>query len=115
MLQHLADAELVWAYRLRMVLAEDRPAIVGYDQDRWAARLEYDGTNIRDAREQFAALRPSNLRIMRRASEKDMDRVGIHAQRGEQTLRLMMRWWAGHDLVHLRQIDRIRSAVQCRK
>src|SRR6266851_5963515 len=43
--QHLADAELVWAYRLRIVLAEDRPAIVGYDQDRWAARLEYEGTN----------------------------------------------------------------------
>ena len=113
--QHLADAELVWAYRLRIVLAEDRPAIVGYDQDRWAARLEYEGTNIRDAREQFAALRQSNLRIIGHASEKDLDRVAVHALRGDQTLRLMMQWWAGHDLVHLRQIDRIRSAVQCRK
>src|SRR2546425_2975814 len=37
-LQHLADSELVWGYRLRMVLAHDRPAITGYDQDLWAER-----------------------------------------------------------------------------
>ena len=29
MLQHLGDAELVWGYRLRMVLAESRPPLVG--------------------------------------------------------------------------------------
>jgi hypothetical protein len=50
---------------------------------------------------------------MGRASEKDLDRIGVHALRGVQTLRLIMRWWAGHDLVHLRQIDRIRTAVHC--
>src|SRR5438034_820199 len=32
-LQHLADSDLVWGWRLRMVLSHDRPAITGYDQD----------------------------------------------------------------------------------
>src|SRR5262245_8290813 len=38
---HLADAELVGAFRLRMILAHERPALTPYDQDRWAARLRY--------------------------------------------------------------------------
>src|SRR5436190_1424865 len=40
-LQHLADSDLVWGWRLRMVLSHDRPAITGYDQDAWADRLHY--------------------------------------------------------------------------
>lgn len=110
--QHLADAELVWAFRLRMVLAEDRPAIVGYDQDHWAARLQYDRANIHEARDQFVALRNSNLSILSRASEEELQRVGVHPVRGEQSIQVLLRWWAGHDLLHMRQIERIRRALQ---
>ena len=39
--QHLADSEIVIGYRLRVTVAEDRPALPGYDQDAWAARLRY--------------------------------------------------------------------------
>src|SRR5688500_11975889 len=37
-LQHLADAEVVWGWRMRLILAQDRPVLTGYDQDRWAER-----------------------------------------------------------------------------
>src|SRR5690349_12905281 len=40
-LRHLADSEIVWGWRLRMVLAHNSPAITGYDQDAWADRLKY--------------------------------------------------------------------------
>ena len=39
--QHLADSELVLGFRMRMILTEDRPALQGYDQDRWAGTLRY--------------------------------------------------------------------------
>jgi hypothetical protein len=45
---HLADAELILGYRLRMVLAYDRPQIIGYDQDLWADRLRYRETRLSD-------------------------------------------------------------------
>ena len=109
--QHLADAELVWGYRLRMVLSQDRPAIVGYDQDRLAARLHYHEADMREARRDFEAFRRSNLRVLRDLSADDWRRVGVHATRGEQTLRVMMQWWAGHDLLHLRQVERIRAST----
>ena len=41
-LQHLADSDLVWGWRLRLMLAQDRPPLTGYNQDLWAERLGYD-------------------------------------------------------------------------
>jgi len=110
-LAHLADSELVWGWRLRLILAQDRPAIGGYDQDRWAARLGYDEADAREAAERFAVLRDANLRLLRRATADDLRRVGIHAERGEESLAHLVRLYAGHDLLHLRQIDRIAAAA----
>jgi hypothetical protein len=110
-LQHLADSELVWAYRLRMVLAQDRPAITGYDQDLWADRLRYDRADAGQALEEFSMLRRANLRLLAGASAKDLERIGVHAERGEESVELMIRLYAGHDLLHLRQLDRIRRAI----
>ena len=109
-LQHLADSELVWGYRLRMVLAHDRPQITGYDQDLWAERLGYDEVDPDHALNEFAMLRQSNLRLLSRASADDMNRVGVHAERGEESVAHMIRLYAGHDLLHLRQLERIRRA-----
>lgn len=110
-LQHLADSELVWGWRLRLVLAQDRPSLTGYDQDAWAARLRYDAIRAEDALADFSVLRRSNLRLLAVAKDSDLDRVGVHAERGEESVRHMMRLYAGHDLLHLRQIERIRSVV----
>lgn len=110
-MQHLADSEVVWGWRLRMVLAQDRPEITGYDQDAWAERLRYDETEVEHALEQFEVLRQSNLRLLRRCSQADLDRVGRHTERGEESVRHMVRLYAGHDLLHLRQINRIRRLV----
>lgn len=110
-MQHLADSELVWGYRLRMVLAHDRPPIVGYDQDLWADRLHYSEANVQQALQVFGVLRLANLWLLERASSQDLDRVGVHSERGEESVRHMIRLYAGHDLLHLRQIDRIRGAV----
>jgi hypothetical protein len=110
-LQHLADSELVFAYRLRMILAHDRPALMGYDQDLWAERLHYDESNAAQALGEFATLRGMNLRLLRRASADDLMRVGIHAERGAESVEHLIRLYAGHDLLHLAQIERIRTAV----
>jgi DinB superfamily len=109
--QHLADSELVCGYRLRMVLAEDRPPLIGYDQDLWAQRLRYDESNVVDALDDFGVLRRSNLRLLGGVSADDLMRVGVHAERGEESVEHMIRLYAGHDLLHLRQLDRIRRAI----
>jgi hypothetical protein len=109
--QHLADAELVGAFRYRMILAHDRPAIPGYDQDRWAERLRYAESDLEGALTQFAALRAANLRLLERTTPEERRRVGVHEERGPESIEHLMRMYAGHDLVHLRQLSRIATAV----
>jgi hypothetical protein len=110
-IQHLADAELVGGFRLRMILAQDRPPLAGYDQDRWANRLRYSEADVGDAFEQFRVLRRANLRLWQDLSPADLARVGVHGERGEESLEQLRRLSAGHDLLHLRQLTRIRAAV----
>jgi uncharacterized damage-inducible protein DinB len=110
-LQHLADSDVVWAWRMRLILAQDRPSLTGYDQDLWAERLHYDQEDPSEALELFAMLRRANLRVIERASPADLKRVGVHAERGEESLEHLRRLYAGHDLMHLRQIERVRRAV----
>jgi DinB superfamily len=109
--RHLADGEVVWGWRLRLVLAQDRPAITGYDQDAWAERLRYDEAPVDEALDEFAALRRTHLRLVGAATDADRARVGVHAERGEESVAHMMKMYAGHDLLHLRQIERIRGAI----
>ena len=110
-LRHLADADLVWAWRLRMVLAQDRPALTGFDQDAWAERLGYADAPAAESIEEFRIVRRGNLRLLGRAEPADLQRVGLHAERGEESVAHMMRLYAGHDMLHVRQIARIRDAV----
>jgi DinB superfamily len=109
--QHLADSELVGSFRFRMVLAQDAPSVPGYDQDLWAERLRYQDSDLATALDDFSALRQANLRLLRRASPEDMQRVMRHAERGDEPLAHTIKLYAGHDLVHLRQIARIRQAI----
>lgn len=106
-LQHLADAEIVWSYRLRRMLSEDRPGLQGWDQDLWADRLGYDEADAEEALAVLAALRRANLRMVSSASPEDLERTGRDRVRGEETVREMLRLYAGHDLAHRRQLDRI--------
>ena len=109
--RHLADTEIVWGWRFRLVFAQDSPAITGFDQDAWADRLHYDLAPLDDALNEFSVLRRTHLRLLTSASQADPARFGVHAERGEETVAHMMKMNAGHDLLHLRQIDRIRSVV----
>jgi uncharacterized damage-inducible protein DinB len=109
-LQHLADTEVVWAWRMRVVLAQDRAPLTGYDQDLWAQRLHYEEADPAEAIEVFTVLRRSNLRLVARATPAELKQVGVHVERGEESLELLRRLHAGHDLLHLQQIDRVRQS-----
>jgi DinB superfamily len=108
--QHLADSELVLGFRMRMILTEDRPAIQGYDQDKWAGTLRYPEVPVAEARAQLRALRVANLRALRRLGPAEMQRVGMHSERGPESLGHLVKLMGAHDLVHRRQIDRVLRA-----
>lgn len=110
-IQHLADSELVFGFRLRMILTQDRPPLAGYDQDRWATELGYSGVPLDMALWQLRGLRVPNLRLARTLSPPQLDRVGIHSERGPESVAHLLQLMAAHDLVHRRQIERILATV----
>jgi hypothetical protein len=111
-IRHLADSDLVWGYRVRMILAHDRPPLTGYDQDLWAERLRYNEADVAESLDEFRAVRRGNLRLIEQASPEDLQRVGVHAERGEERVAHLVRMYAGHDLLHLAQVERIRNAIE---
>src|ERR671911_508845 len=111
-LQHLADSDLVWGWRMRLILAQDRPTLTGYDQDLWADRLHYADADASQALETLHVLRRGNLALIERATPEDLTRVGVHAERGEESAGYLIGLYAGHDLLHLRQLDRIIASLR---
>ena len=109
--RHLADSEIVWGWRLRKIVAEDRPAIQGYDQDLWADRLHYDDADVAAALEEIRVMRGSNLRLIRALDPDQRLRAGVHSERGDESVEHMIRLYAGHDILHLDQIARVKRAL----
>ena len=94
-LQHLADSDLVWGWRLRMILAQDRPNITGYDQDLWADRLNYADADADEAMSVFTLLRRANLKLIDHATPAELKRVGVHLERGEESIEYLLGLYAG--------------------
>lgn len=111
-MKHLADVEIVLGFRYRKVLGEDTPEISAIDQDAWVTNLRYREAKLADTLDDFAAVRNVNLRLLRSLDTEQLERSGMHSQRGKETMETMIRLYAAHDLYHLYQIKRIRQAVQ---
>jgi hypothetical protein len=90
-----------------MILSEDRPALQGFDQDRWASLFCYGEVSCDSALAQLGVLRDANLAVLRRLGPAELERVGMHSERGPESLEQLMKLMAAHDLVHRRQIERI--------
>src|SRR5581483_3644869 len=108
---HLADSEIALGWRFRHMLGDRDPQIAGYDQDAWAQRFRYADADLETSLALFRAVRTSNLRILRAATPEDLARVGVHAERGPESVGQLLKLVAAHDLVHRRQIARIQAAV----
>ncbi len=102
---HLADCEVVFAFRLRQALAEDRHVMQPFDQDRWA--MSYAAYEAPAAVAVFSSVRRWNLAFIGQLKSEDLARPVNHPERGDMALRTIVETMAGHDLNHLRQIAAI--------
>jgi DinB superfamily len=108
---HLADDELVGAYRIRLILAAPGTAIQAFDQDRWAETGRYADTDPWRALALFRTLREANLALWHRLSPDEWERAGVHAERGVESIRDIATYYAGHDLNHFAQIGAILASA----
>lgn len=108
---HLADAEIIGLQRMKKVLAENEPMLTVYDQDAWANRLGYADQDAEKHLQLFRLLRESFLPTLRRLSEEEWDRCGIHEEAGLLTMRQLLERYVNHVRDHLKQIERVKAAM----
>ena len=107
---HLADSEIVFAYRIRQVLADREPKFAPIDQEAWAEHLGYMEASIPELVAQFGLERHHNLRLLRRVRPEDFAKSGFHPERNKQvTLEEIIRSWTEHGPNHLAQIERLKK------
>lgn len=106
-LAHLADAEIVIAFRIRSILGSPGIAVAAYDQDRWVTSGHYDERDERKSIEQFRVLREGNLALLESLDPEQWKHHGMHSERGPESIEHIVRMTAGHDINHLRQIEQI--------
>jgi hypothetical protein len=104
---HLADVEIVLAYRLRMILSAPGGRIQAFDQDAWVGSQHAERSDAQVSLPLFAAIRASTVRLLGSLTDEELDRFGMHAERGQESIRHMMRMTTGHDRNHLAQIERL--------
>lgn len=104
---HLADAELVIGFRMRLILGAPGTHIAAYDQDSWVTSGHYEKRDPRKSVEQFSVVREANLALLRSLTPEQWNQYGMHSERGKETIEHVVRMTAGHDINHLQQIERI--------
>ena len=102
---HLADCEVVFAFRLKQSLAEPYHVIQPFDQDAWAKH--YGAMDGRMALETFRVVRRWNMALIEDMSAEDLAKKLTHPERGEMTVQTVIETMGGHDLNHLNQLERI--------
>jgi hypothetical protein len=110
---HLADSEMTSAIRLRLLLAVDRPQIVGYDQEEFARRLHYDRP-IQASLDAFKAARRSTAELLDAMSDDDWRREGRHTESGTYTTERWLEIYASHAHNHASQIKVARASARKR-
>jgi hypothetical protein len=109
-LAHLADSEIVLGFRLRQILAVPGTPIAAVDQDSWVQSGHCEKRDPRKSVEQFRVVREANLALLKSLTPQEWKHYGMHSERGKETIEHTLRMYAGHDINHVQQIERILSA-----
>ena len=106
-LAHLGDSEIVLSWRMRLVICRNGAPMQAADQKVWSQTLDYAGQDPKMSLEIFRVLRENNLRMLEVLPKKLWENYGVHSEHGKQTLAHLVRMYAGHDLNHLAQVEKI--------
>ena len=102
---HCADSESHASLRIRMLVTEREPVIVGYDQERWAQVLDYHAHPLEPALAVVDAVRASTAALLARLDDAAWSRAGRHTESGHYTAEGWLQIYAAHVHDHASQIE----------
>jgi hypothetical protein len=109
-LAHLADIEILYAYRMRQMLADRDPVIAPIDQDAWAKNLGYMESSPPELVALYGLNRHANLRLLRRLKVDDLQKSARHPEIDHPvTVADYVQMMSKHGPNHLEQIERLKK------
>jgi hypothetical protein len=108
---HLADFDPILADRMKRIIAEDRPTLIGADENRFAAALAYHERDIEEELTIVEKTRTQLARILRTLKPEALQRVGLHNERGPRTLEELLVIATNHIPHHVQFIADKRRAL----
>ncbi|MCP4250263.1 MAG: DinB family protein [bacterium] len=108
---HLVDTEWVFGNRIRAILCDEQPTIIGMDQERWVEVQSHGQADFGALLADFTALRQINVQLWRLITPAQLEQVGLHNERGPESLGLVLKMEAGHDLSHIDQMGRYLTSL----
>jgi len=102
---HCADSEATAYARIRFVIAERDPLIVGYDQEEWARRFDYHALPLAPALATVESVRATTAALLRTLSDEAWSRKGRHTEMGEYPAEKWLELYAEHLHGHAQQIE----------
>ena len=112
-LGHLADIEIVYAYRLRQMLADKEPVIAPMDQDEWARNLGYIETPPAELIALYGLNRHANLRLLQRLKPGDLEKSAFHPEsKNDITVAELVERMGAHGASHLAQIEKLKKEAK---
>jgi uncharacterized damage-inducible protein DinB len=108
---HLADSEQAWIHRMKRVIAEEKPLLIGYDESRFAEALAYHDRDLEEELHAIDEMRKQFGRILRTLPVAALSRQGVHNERGLMSLGEMIQIEIDHLLHHLKFIEAKRQKL----
>jgi hypothetical protein len=105
-IHHIADAEIQFGVRYANALAEENPAIVPFDEEKFPTGLQYGKRSVATSLQSLAASHAMNYEILKNASDADWGRISTHPQRGAVTLLQLVTLSANHIEGHIDQLKK---------
>ena len=108
---HLVDFDPIHADRMKRVIAEEQPTLVGADENRFAEKLAYHDRDVEEELTILEATHSQMAKILQRLPESDLERIGIHSERGPRTLQQLLETCIQHIPHHVKFIEEKRRAL----
>ena len=111
---HCADSETNAHGRIRTLVAEKDPVIMGYDQDEWARKFDYHSRQMGLALATVEAVRANTLPILQSLTDADWAKMGRHTESGPYGAEDWLKSYGAHLEIHAAQIRRNVEAWKAR-
>jgi uncharacterized damage-inducible protein DinB len=108
---HLADFDPILADRMKRIIAEDSPQLLGANENKFAAALAYHDRDLEEELTIIERTRSQLARILRTLPAEALQRVGVHSERGPMTLERMLAITTNHLPHHAKFIAEKRKAL----